>query len=96
MVEVNIECNSGEAPALAAKGRLHRLDPRMGIGKTIHRAMISQAIHDRLRQTVLVESAGKIAEQIAHGRLQRRLRQNQMREMIHTPNSYEPPPSQGQ
>ena len=86
VVEVDIERDAGKAPALGAEAALHRLHPRMGIGKAIHRAMILQPGEHRLRQAVLIQAARKIPQQITYRRLQRRLRQYQVREMIHARN----------
>ena len=55
----------------------------MTIGKAVDGAVIVQARAHRRRQASLVDTPGEIAEQVTDGGFQRRLRQHEVREMIH-------------
>ena len=74
MVEVNIECDSGETPPLRAKGAFHSIDPWMRIGKAINRAVIVQTGKHRARQAIQIDTTRKIPQQITDGGLECRLR----------------------
>jgi hypothetical protein len=85
VIEVNIERDTGESPPPPAETMLHLLHARVRIGEAIDRAVIVETRPHAARQRVGIYPAREIAEQVADGRFQRRLRQDQMREMVHPP-----------
>ena len=56
----------------------------MGIGKSINSAMIEQSGLHRGRQGSLIYTAREITEEVAYRRLDGRLCQHQVREMVHS------------
>jgi hypothetical protein len=56
----------------------------VGIGKSVNGTMIEQSGLHRSRQGSLIYTSRKITEEVAYRRLDGRLRQHQVREMVHS------------